>query len=115
VTRPARSRTTPLILAGSSVALAGAAVGFALWGDSLYGQAKKEPNDAEQRSLWKSANNRRYIAEGMAVASAACAGISIWLYWRRGRAEQRGAATSSLDVAPTWTQDLVGLSMAGRF
>ncbi|NJO12759.1 MAG: hypothetical protein HC872_04015 [Gammaproteobacteria bacterium] len=103
------------MLAGASVALAGAAVGFALWGDSLYDQAKKEPNNAEQRSLWKSANNRRYLAEGIAVSSAACAGVSIWLYWRRGRAERRGAATSSLEVAPAWTHELVGLGMAGRF
>jgi hypothetical protein len=114
-TRPAHSRTAPLVLVGSSVVLASAAVGFALWGDSLYRQAKTEPNDAEQRSLWKSANNRRYIAEGMAVASAACAGVSLWLYWRRGRSEPRGAATSSLDVAPAWSHELVGLSMAGRF
>ncbi|MEZ4364638.1 MAG: hypothetical protein R3B48_30965 [Kofleriaceae bacterium] len=110
-----RSKVVPLALAGASVAFAGGAVGFALWGDSTYDRAKKEPNDAKQTSLWHDANTRRYVAEGLAVASVVTAGVSVWLYLRKGSPERAEKTASRLRLAPVVTDDHAGVFVLGRY
>jgi hypothetical protein len=76
------SKTVPLIFTGAALASAAAAVGFELWGRSIYADAKAEPDNALQESKWKDANTRHYAAQGFGVAAVACAGVAIWTFVR---------------------------------
>jgi hypothetical protein len=97
---PARSsQLLPLALGAGAVALAGGAIDFSFWGDSAYDSAKKEMSDPGRRAwLYDSANTRRYVAEGLAVASVACAGAAVWVYLRH-RGHERALALSPTSIA----------------
>jgi hypothetical protein len=97
---PERSLAAPIALGAIAFGLAGGAVGFELWGRSIYKTAEVEPDDARQRALWKSANLRRYTAEGLGAASAIAAGVAIWLGARH--------------VEPL-VGEATGVAIAGRF
>ena len=104
--------TVPIAVAAGAVALGGAALGFSLWGDATYGDAKAEMTDQARRdALYNSANTKRYIAQGLGVASLACAGVAIWLFVRGGHDEHPGttARASRVTVSPT------GISFSGVF
>jgi hypothetical protein len=109
-----RSNTLPLIVGGAAIALAGGAIGFELWARSTNSRAEKEIDNNKQESLWKSANNRRYVAEGLGVASLACAGVAVWLYLRPG-AETPPAQTAGLQLLPVVGSDTAGLVVLGRY
>lgn len=55
--------------------------------------------------MWHSANTRRYVAEGLAVAGVASAGIAVWLFVR-GSGEH---------VAPVVAADRAGVAVFGRW
>jgi tetratricopeptide (TPR) repeat protein len=113
---PARSKLVPLVVGGgAAVALAGAAIGVALWGSSTYDKAKAEPDNARQDSLWHSANTKRYVAEGLGVASLASAGVAVWLYLRPGEESASAAHASRVHVAPIIAGDAVGLLWSGHY
>jgi len=99
-------------VAAGAVVLGGAALGFSLWGDATYRDAKAEMTDQARRdSLYSSANTKRYVAQGLGVASLACAGVAVWLFLR-GRHDEHPATTArahSLTVSPT------GISFSGVF
>jgi hypothetical protein len=98
---PPRSRLVPYALGGGAIALAGGAIGLELWARSTYDQSKTEVDNARQTSLWHSANTRRYVAEGLGVASLACASAAVWLYLRAGAEEAPpGPRAARLHVAP---------------
>src|SRR5687768_6022413 len=81
-TRPRRG-FVPLGVGVGAVALLGGALGFSLWGDSTYDDAKAELTKARRDSLYDSANRMRYAAQGLTVAGIGCAGVAIWLYLRQ--------------------------------
>jgi len=99
-----RSRTAPIALTASALVLGAGAIGFELWGRSIYDDAKREPDDTRQSSLWHSANTRRYAAEGLGVAAIGCAGIAIFLFSRPG--------TKETIVMPTVTGSSAGVQLA---
>ncbi|HMG21224.1 MAG TPA: hypothetical protein VK607_07915, partial [Kofleriaceae bacterium] len=115
--RPAdrpRSWAIPIALGGAAIALGGAAVGTELWSASAYDRAQREPDDARQDALWRSANTRRYVAEGLGVASVACAGVAVWWYLR-GEREPAAAPGAALGLAPLVGSDRAGLVLTGRY
>ena len=101
----------PYIAAGGSLALFGAALGLELSARDVYDQAKREPDDAKQLSLWDSANTRRHVAQGFAVGGLACAGVAVWL-WLRGPAETRVTTTAGIAVEP---MGIAGLQLHGAW
>lgn len=107
-----RSRMLPLTLGAGALVLGGAALGFHLWGDSLYDQADKEMTSQDRRDeLEHSANTRRYLAQGFGVAALGCAGAAVYLYVR-GRGEHHADATA---VTPVASPQFAGLAVAGRW
>ena len=106
---PPVSHTMPIAFSAGAVVLLGGALGFELWGESTYDQAKKEPDPAKQDSLWSSANTKRYVSEGMLGAGVACAGVAVWM-WLRHPAE-----TEKVAVTPLAAPGLAGLALDGRF
>lgn len=108
-----RSLGLPIGVGAGAVAVLGGALGFALWGNSTYDDAKAEMGDQERRdSLESSANHKRYVAQGLAVAGIAGAGVAVWLYLRQsgGRAES-SATRTGLRLAPSAS----GIGVIGRF
>jgi tetratricopeptide (TPR) repeat protein len=118
---PRRSLAAPLIVGGAAVVLLGTALGFELWGNSTYDQAKAEPDPDTRNSLWQSANTKRYIAEGLAVAGIAGGGIAVYLYFhnRAHRADAttagRAGQASRLLVEPMVGKAGAGVQLVGRF
>ena len=109
-----RSKVVPLALAGAAVALAGGALGFELWARSTNSQSLDEKTSNDRRiSLWQSANNKRYVAEGLGVASLAAAGVAVWLYLRpAGPPDER---TARVELAPMVARSAAGLAVVGGF
>src|SRR5579872_6764818 len=89
----ARSKAVPLVVGGAAVVLAGGALGFELWARSTNQQSLDEKTSNDRRiSLWHSANNKRYVAEGLGAASLAAAGVAVWLTLRpAGAPDERTA------------------------
>ncbi|HEX8107675.1 MAG TPA: hypothetical protein VF516_08090, partial [Kofleriaceae bacterium] len=111
----ARSKVVPLVVGGAAVALAGGALGFELWARSTNSQSLDEKTSNDRRiSLWHSANNRRYVAEGLGVASLAAAGVAVWLTLRPG-AEALDGHTARVDLAPMVARQTAGLVAVGGF
>ncbi len=106
---PARSNAMPLALTAGAVVLLGGSLGFELWGESTYDDAKKEPDPAKQDSLWSSANTKRYVAEGMLGAGVAVGAVAVWMWLRHP------AATEKVAVTPLAGGGVAGLSLDGRF
>jgi hypothetical protein len=102
----ARSQRVPLLVGAGGLALLGGALGLELWARSTYDDAKAEMTSQTRRdSLYDSANTKRYVGQGLAVAGAAAVGIAVWLYLRGSR-EPTMESASKLVVSPTgvaWT------------
>lgn len=110
----ARSRVVPLVVGGAAIALAGGALGFELWARSTYDSSRAEVDNDKQTSLWHSANTRRYVAEGLGVASLAAAGVAVWLILRPG-AEAPDGRTARVELAPMIARQAAGLVVVGGF
>ena len=108
-----RSLARPLVLGGASLILGGTAYGFLRWGDSIYSEAKREPDDAKRNALWKSANTRRYAAQGFVLGAAGCIGAAIYFYIRSGREATRPAANRSIRIDAS--ASAMGLSLSGNW
>ena len=109
---PHTSKLVPFVVGAGALALLGAGLGFDLWGDSKYNAAKAEMTDQARRdSLYASANSRRYVAEGLAIAGAGAVGVAVWLYLRHPRDENPTATArkSQLVVSP------MGIALVGAF
>jgi hypothetical protein len=110
--KPARSRVLPLAIGAGALVLGGAALGFHLWGNSTYDDAKKELQDQARRdALYDSATTRRYLAQGFGVAAIGCAGAAVYLYIR-SRGESRAEATAMTPVA---SPQFAGLAVVGQW
>jgi hypothetical protein len=103
------SRTLPLVVGAGAVVLAGAALGFDLWGDSIYNKAKSSMDQMERDSLVSRANTRRYTAEGFGIAAIGCAGAAVYLYLRHDGGGEPTAMT------PMVSPQLTGLAVAGSW
>lgn len=110
-----RSRVVPIAIGAGGLVLGGIAFAVSRSGDSIYDRAKREPDDAKQESLWKQANNRRYIAEGLAVAGVGCIGAAVFLYVRSGNAEKPSVARRRFTVEPLATAGGTGLPLGGSW
>jgi tetratricopeptide (TPR) repeat protein len=80
----ARPRRAAWLATAGTAALLGGALAFELWGSSIYRDAVA----ADDESLRRSANTRRYLAQGFLGAGIATAGVSAWL-WLRDRDDRR--------------------------
>ena len=110
----ARSPVVPLALGGAAIALAGGALGFELWARSTNSQSLDEKTSNDRRiSLWHSANNRRYVAEGLGAASLVAAGVAVWLTRRPAGAP--GERTVRVELAPMVARETAGLVVVGGF
>jgi hypothetical protein len=104
-----RSNVVPLAVGGGAVALLGGALVFDLWGDSTYDQAKAEmTSQARRDSLYDSANTKRYLAQGFAVAGLAAGGVAVWLYLRK---DSNGTSTAQRALVPTPS----GIALVGSY
>jgi hypothetical protein len=110
-----RSRVLPIALGAAALGLGGGALGFELWARSTYDKSKSETDNAKQDSLWKSANTRRYVAEGLGIAGVACAGVAVYLYLRGGEHEPSSAQARRLILQPVLGSDLAGLALGGAY
>jgi len=111
---PRRGSVLPIAVGASAVVLLGGALGFSLWGNSTYEDAKVEMTDQARRdSLYESANRKSYVGAGLAVVGVGCAGAAVWLYLRQraSRAESASAHAGSLMITPTAS----GIGVVGRF
>lgn len=113
VDRPeaAPARTLPIVFGAGAIALGGAALGFHLWGNSAYDQAKVSTTQPERDELESSANTRRYFAQGFGVAAIGCAGAAVYLYVR-SRGEHRADAVAMTPVA---SPQFAGLAVIGSW
>lgn len=105
-----RSYVAPIAVGAGALVLLGGALGFELSARSTFDDAKAEMMDQARRDeLHGSANTRRYIAQGLAVAGAGCAGVAIWLFLRGRSNESTTTTTATLVVSPN------GFAIARRF
>ena len=109
------SKILPIAFGAGAVALLGGGLAFELSGRSTYDDAKREPDDAKQKSLWDSANRKRYIAEGMAVAGVACAGVAVWLFVRSGGGSEPAPVARGVSVEPLFAAGGGGLLLQARY
>ena len=104
-----RSLALPIVMGSAALVLGGSAFAFSRWGDSTYNDAEREPDDAKQEALWRSANKRRYAAEGLAVGAVGCVGTAIYLYIRGGSEPARPVARGAIRIEPTASANTIGL------
>lgn len=110
--RPKRSKSNvvPLVIGAGGIALLAGGLGLELWAVSTYNDAKAEMTDQARRdSLESSANTKRYVAEGLAVAGVACVGVAMWLYLTRRGDSAATTASHHFIVSPT------GIAFTGAF
>jgi len=104
----APSRTLPIAVGAGAVVLLGGALGFDLWGDATYNDAKAEMTSQSRRdSLYDSANDKRYAAIGLGVGGVAAAGVAVWLFLRPAKSHDEQAVR----VVPTHN----GFAVTGAF
>lgn len=107
-----RGLVLPVALGAGAAVVLGSALGFSLWGDSTYDEAKAEMTDQARRdSLYDSANRKRFAAQGLAVAGVGCAGVAVWLYLRQRSASTEPTSAARLIFVPTGS----GIGVVGRF
>jgi hypothetical protein len=100
VASPSPTSRAALWFGIGALAASGGALAFELAGESVYSNSKAANDPSRQRSLWHSANDLRYAAEGVGVIGVACAATSVWLYLRRGYRD-REARAHHVHVVPT--------------
>jgi hypothetical protein len=104
------SNVVPFVVGAGALALIGGAIGFDLWGNATYNDAKAEMTDQMRRdSLYSSANDKRYVAVGLAVAGVATAGVAVWLFLRHPDDERPTTSASKLVITP------MGIALVGGF
>jgi hypothetical protein len=105
------SKVVPIAVGVGGVALLGGALTFEILGRANYDDAKAETMDQSKRdSLYDSANTKRYVAQGFAVAGVACVGVAVWLYLRGDSGSSTTTtASKQLIVSPN------GIALMGAF
>lgn len=109
------SRVAPVALGGSALVLAGIAIGFEVSARGVYDDEapskQSDPSTTQEKlnMLVNQATRRRYIAEGLGVAAAGCAGLAVYLLVRPRSDHERPA------VAPLASPGVAGLALLGRW
>jgi hypothetical protein len=98
------------VLTASTIVLAGGAVGFEFWARDTYDKSLIAADPDSQQALYKSANRKRYVADGMAVGAVGCAIGAIFLFVRGG-----SGSTSTAQLQPTATPDSAGFAVVGSW
>ena len=109
------SKVVPLALAGGAAAALVGALAFDLWGNSTYNQAKNESDPAQQNELWQSANDRRYVAEGLVAVGVGCGVASLWLYLRGDKERDPGGQSAHVDLVPIFESGRAGVVVSGMY
>jgi hypothetical protein len=112
--KPSQSLILPVALGVGALALGGAAIGFHVAGNHAYDDSLKADAAGmrpEADKLHRSANNRRYAAQGFGVAALACAGTAVYFYLT-GRSTDRSEGVA---VAPVASPQLAGLAVVGSW
>lgn len=104
------SQLPAFVAGGAGLALLGAALVVSLSGDATYDDAKAETSNQDRRDeLYDSANTKRYVAQGLAVAGVGCVGVAIWLYVRGREPSSSSTARTNVLVSPQ------GIAIGGAF
>lgn len=102
----------PIIFGVAALGLGGAALGFELWGRSIYSDAEDEIFDRpRQVELWDQANTRHYVAQGAGIAAIGCAAAAIVFFVTR----DKGTESAPVAIAPVTTPTSVGLTAFARW
>lgn len=101
-----RFRMTPVLFGATALALGGASLGFDLWGNRRYDDGLVARTQMQRDSLYREANTRRYIAEGLGAAALVSAGAAVYFYLRTDK-EPR---TSSMAMLPVTSSALTGVA-----
>lgn len=112
-----RIKVVPIVLGVAALGMFGGALGFELSARSTYDKIDGAETNAERRKFYDDAVNKRYLAEGFAVAGVACAGVAVWLYLRSDGTETTSTTTQArrLDIQPVVTPERAGLVVLGSF
>jgi hypothetical protein len=105
-----RSLVLPAALGVGALVLGGGAIAFHLSGNSTYERAKEATDPAQRDSLYRSANNRRYLAQGFGIAALGAAGAAVYFTLRGG--ESRASTTA---MTPVVSPELAGVALVGRW
>lgn len=111
---PPPSKVVPLSVGGGAVVALGVALALEISARSTYDKSDPAvtPNPAEQDEYWHSANTKRHVAQGLAVAGLAGAGVAVWLYLRAGNRVNEPTRTS-VRLTPVVGTDGVGIALVG--
>jgi len=111
-----RSIVLPLALGGAALVIGGTALGFELWARSTYDEISPSMSEARRNSLWRSANHKRYAAQGLGIAAIGTAGAAAWLYFRSTSSEAPSANhDAALHIAPMIAGDRAGVVVLGHY
>lgn len=102
-----RARTGSILATTGTFVLLAGSLGFELWGDSTYSEAKAK----HDMNLWDSANHKRYVAEGLLVAGIGCGVFAAWL-WLHHDPQRETPRTA---IAPTAAPGYAGVALQGAF
>jgi hypothetical protein len=111
---PGRSQVVPISLGLGAVGLGGAAISVWRLSASANQRSIIEFDPAIQHGFHERANREYYIAQGLGVASLACAGVALWLSIRN-RGDDHSATANRVTVAPMVSRDRSGLLLEGRY
>ena len=106
VDAPPPSSKLPYLVGTGSLVLLGTGLVFELHARSTYDSAKTETDPQRQLSLWDSANTQRHVAQGVAIAGVAAAGVATFLFVRH---------RSNRTMTATVSRDSAGLVVMGGF
>ncbi|HWO22414.1 MAG TPA: tetratricopeptide repeat protein [Kofleriaceae bacterium] len=107
------SLVLPIAMGTVAISLGGATFIYSRRGDSIYADAKREPDDAKQEALWRLAQKRHYAAVGFSAGTVICTGAAIYLFLRVIPEEAPRIVRPLLRLEPTASASSMGLGVRG--
>jgi len=110
----------PYLVGLLALGLGGASLTFALASSSTTDKARAETDPVKQAALYDSADTKKQLVVGTAIAGAALGGVAVWLYLR-GRDRPDAAPPSppppaaGLSLAPVLGGGRTGVEVRGAF
>ncbi|MEO7729972.1 MAG: hypothetical protein ABIY55_03300 [Kofleriaceae bacterium] len=109
-----RSLLAPISVGLAAVALGGTAIGVWRLSASANRQSQLDLSPGQQQRDHELANREYYLAQGLGVASVACAGVALWLYLRSA-GDDRPATANRVAIAPMRVGDGAWLMFEGSY